>query len=50
MKKRSYKKDLEKLKTEGFIYYLNEGWKMTEKGQNLILGADEAGRLSNFIG
>lgn len=47
--RKTIKKDLEKLKTEGFVEYSNKEWKMTEKGQNLILGIDEAGKLIKGI-
>ena len=39
------KKELEKLKTEGYIYESSGRYEMTEKGELLLLGCDEAGSL-----
>ncbi|HIH14646.1 MAG TPA: hypothetical protein HA360_03720 [Nanoarchaeota archaeon] len=38
-------KELEKLKTEGYLYLNSGRYEMTEKGKILLLGCDEAGRF-----
>lgn len=42
------KKELEKLKTEGYLYFNLGKYIMTEKGKTLLLGADEAGSFSIY--
>ena len=46
--RKTIKKELEKLKTEGYLCLDSEKYEMTEKGKILLLGADEAGRLVGF--